>query len=229
MTGAQPQLDWQDGAVPMARAFGDTYFSREDGLAEARHVFLAGNGLPARLRDGFRIAELGFGTGRNLLALAHAWQETGQEGVIDYTGFEAFPMAPSDMARALAPLAGLAPLAALLVGQADGLAAGATASLPGVTLRMVVGDARTTLPHWQGRADAWFLDGFAPARNPGIWAPELMAEVARHTAPGGTCASYTAAGGVRRALAAAGFTVERAPGFGRKRHMTRGRLARPGP
>lgn len=91
-------------------------------------------------------------------------------------------------------------------------------------LHLIVGDARETLPRWQGQADAWFLDGFAPSKNPEMWDPALLAEVARHTAPGGTFATYTAAGFVRRALAAAGFAVTRCPGFGRKRHMTRGVL-----
>ncbi|MBL9056364.1 MAG: tRNA (5-methylaminomethyl-2-thiouridine)(34)-methyltransferase MnmD, partial [Rhodobacteraceae bacterium] len=85
------------------------------------------------------------------------------------------------------------------------------------------GDARDTLPRWQGRADAWFLDGFSPAKNPELWSADLMAEVARHTAPGGTFATYTAAGHVRRALTDAGFAVTRQPGHGRKRHMTTGR------
>lgn len=80
-------------------------------------------------------------------------------------------------------------------------------------------------PHGGGCADAWFLDGFSPAKNPELWSPALMHEVARHTAPGGTFATYTAAGDVRRALTAAGFAVSREPGFGRKRHMTTGRLA----
>ena len=87
------------------------------------------------------------------------------------------------------------------------------------------GDARETLPTWEGRADAWFLDGFSPAKNPELWGADLMTEVARHTAPRGTVATYTAAGFVRRGLQAAGFTVERVPGFGRKRHMTRAQLA----
>ena len=80
------------------------------------------------------------------------------------------------------------------------------------------------LPGWAGAADAWFLDGFSPAKNPELWSPDLMREVARHTAPGGSFATYTAAGHVRRALAEAGFSVNRAPGFGRKRHMSVGRL-----
>ena len=81
-----------------------------------------------------------------------------------------------------------------------------------------------TLPRWAGRADAWFLDGFSPAKNPELWGEGLMREVAAHTAPGGSFATYTAAGAVRRALQAAGFQVERVPGYGTKRNMSRGRL-----
>lgn len=94
-----------------------------------------------------------------------------------------------------------------------------------VTATVIVGDARETLAAWDGRADAWFLDGFSPARNPELWGPDLMAQVARHTAPDGSFATYTAAGHVRRALSEAGFTVSRAPGFAGKRHMSRGVLA----
>jgi tRNA U34 5-methylaminomethyl-2-thiouridine-forming methyltransferase MnmC len=89
---------------------------------------------------------------------------------------------------------------------------------------MDVGDA---LAAWNGMADAWFLDGFSPAKNPELWSGTLLAEVARHTAPGGTFATYTAAGHVRRALEGAGFAVSRQPGFGRKRHMTTGLLQGP--
>jgi tRNA U34 5-methylaminomethyl-2-thiouridine-forming methyltransferase MnmC len=90
---------------------------------------------------------------------------------------------------------------------------------------VICGDARVTLPEWTGRADAWFLDGFSPAKNPELWSDELLKSVASHTAPGGTFATYTAAGHVRRALSDAGFHVERRPGFGRKRHMSAGVLA----
>ena len=93
-----------------------------------------------------------------------------------------------------------------------------------VTLTVIKGDARDTLPMWQGRADAWYLDGFSPAKNPELWNPALMRAVADHTAKGGTAATYTAAGHVRRSLELAGFAVERVTGFGRKRHMTRARL-----
>ena len=89
---------------------------------------------------------------------------------------------------------------------------------------MVQGDARDTLPAWDGAADAWYLDGFSPAKNPELWGADLMQAVANHTAPGGTFATYTAAGHVRRGLSQAGFHVERIPGYGRKRHMTKGSL-----
>jgi tRNA U34 5-methylaminomethyl-2-thiouridine-forming methyltransferase MnmC len=215
------EVEWRNG-VPVAARFGDPYFSLADGLAETRHVFLGGNGLPERLRNGFRIAELGFGTGLNALAIAEAWEGPGR---IAYTAFEAFPMARDDMARALRAF----PVAAdPLLDQWPEMRIAlpeARIALPGLDLHVVFGDARRTLPAWSGRADAWFLDGFAPARNPELWEAELLAEVARRTRPGGTFATYTAAGHVRRALAAAGFAVERVPGFGAKRHMTRGRLA----
>ena len=213
------QLNWKDGQVPVSTRFDDPYFSLENGLAETRHVFLGGNDLPARLADGFQVAELGFGTGLNLLALAAAWQGP---GVVGFTSFEAYPMAPADMARALAAFPELGPLAADLVA-AWGEGA-RRFRLGNLAVEVIIGDARETLPGWNGRADAWFLDGFSPARNPDLWAPGLMAEVARHTAPGGTFATYTAAGHVRRGLEAAGFAVSRMPGFGRKRHMSAGIL-----
>lgn len=213
-----PAITWHGGQIPVADRFSDPYFSLDGGLAETRHVFLAGNGLPDRLRDGFHVAELGVGTGLNLLVLAMAAAAHGVTA--RYTGFEAFPMAPGDIARALQAFpetAGLVPALLAQWGQ-DSI------TLPGLSARIIAGDARTTLPAWTGLADAWFLDGFAPAKNPEMWGDDLMAQVAAHTAPGGSFATYTAAGHVRRALAAAGFAVDRRPGFGRKRHMTAGRL-----
>ncbi|MBN9887551.1 tRNA (5-methylaminomethyl-2-thiouridine)(34)-methyltransferase MnmD [Salipiger abyssi] len=209
---------WRDGGVPVSPRFDDPYYSLENGLAETRHTFLAGNGLPERFRDGFHIAELGFGTGLNLLAALHLWRGTAQTGTLRFTSFEAFPMAADDMIRAQAAFPELAEIASEL---APHWRAGAREiTLPDLNFRMIAGDARETLPRWEGRADAWFLDGFSPAKNPELWGPELMEEVARHTAPSGTAATYTAAGHVRRALAAAGFEVSRAPGYGRKRHMS---------
>ncbi|KMW59637.1 putative peptidase [Candidatus Rhodobacter oscarellae] len=207
--------------MPVSRRFDDPYFSLEDGVAETEHVFLRGNGIPQRFRPGFHIAELGFGTGLNLLVAWRAWIDAGLEGPLRFTSFEAFALSAEDMARALQAYPALAELAAPLVAAWE---SGQDLRTDTLHLNVVLGDARETLPEWGGQADCWFLDGFAPAQNPELWEPALMAQVARHTAPEGSFATYTAAGAVRRALAEAGFSVERLPGFGRKRHMTAGRL-----
>ncbi|MEO6298586.1 MAG: tRNA (5-methylaminomethyl-2-thiouridine)(34)-methyltransferase MnmD [Paracoccaceae bacterium] len=213
-------LEWRDGIVPVSTRFGDPYFSATGGLSEARHVFLAGNGLPGRFRDGFHIAELGFGTGLNLLATLIAWDGPGR---LHYTSFEAFPMDATSITRALQAFPEARDVAGPLLQH---WAAGERQfALGEVEVNIIIGDARDTLPLWDCKADAWYLDGFSPAKNPELWGPELMAEVGRHTAPSGTCASYTAAGHVRRSLTEAGFRVERLPGHGRKRHMTAGVLA----
>ena len=210
------------GAVPIASRFDDPYFSLEDGLAETGHVFLAGNGLPERFRDGFQVAELGFGTGLNFLATWAAWSAADVPGTLRFTSFELYPLEAEDMVRALSVFPDVAVLAGPLL---DARRAGQFVfEAPGVQLEIIVGDARREVAAWAGSADAWFLDGFAPARNPELWEPDLLAQVARHTSLGGTAATYSAAGAVRRALADAGFTVERCPGYGRKRHMTVARI-----
>jgi len=217
----QAELDWRNTHVPVSTRFDDPYFSPENGLAETDHVFLGGNDLPDRFVPGFAIAELGFGTGLNMLAAWAAWEQSGQTTPLTYTSFEAYPMAMPDMAKALQAFPALATWVERFLDRWHG----GTSDFDTLKLTVVLGDARQTLPQWQGCADAWYLDGFSPAKNPELWGPALMQEVARHTAPGGTVASYSAAGFVRRGLGAAGFVVTRAPGYGRKRHMTRAVLA----
>ena len=215
------QVIWTD-RVPRSARYDDPYYSLQDGLAETRHVFLKGNDLPGRFRNGFQVGELGFGTGLNALATLDAWREAGVEGRFKFTSFEAHPMPVDDMARALAAFPDLADDAATLCRHwADGareLCIGA------MDLQVVIGAADAELPEWPGKADAWFLDGFAPARNPDMWSAELMQSVAERTRDGGSFATYTAARQVRDNLENAGFTVIRCDGFGRKRHMCRGVL-----
>ena len=221
MTGGEQGdgLDWREGVIPVSRRFDDPYFSIANGLAETRHVFLAGNGLPGRFADGFHIAELGFGTGLNLLATLSA-RPPGLR--LHYTSFEAFPLAADEIARALTAFPEAEAVAAPFL--AHWAAGRRSFDLGGLAVEVIEGDARETLPLWQGKADAWYLDGFSPAKNPELWNEALMAEVAAHTAAGGTFATYTAAGHVRRSLEAAGFAVARLPGFGTKRHMSAGVL-----
>ena len=222
MTDQRADVDWRDSGVPVSRQFDDPYYSLEDGVAETRHVFLAGNSLPGRFRDGFHVAELGCGTGLNFLVTLAAWRASNTDGKLHFTSFEAFPLPMADMIRALNAFDGLD--MDFIVDDADQTHLSPRIHGPDFELHVIYGDARDTLPDWNGVADAWFLDGFSPAKNPELWGDELMAAVGQHAAAGGTFATYTAAGFVRRALDGAGFAVERVPGFGRKRHMSRGVL-----
>lgn len=215
-------LTWRDDTTPVSTRFDDPYFSLAGGLDEARHVFLAGNDLPERLHPGFAVAELGFGTGLNLIALSLLAGQLALPGPVSFTSFEAYPMSADEARRALSAFPEALAAAEPLL---QALSEGATRfSLGRVEAEIVQGDARETLPRWSGAADAWFLDGFSPAKNPELWEPDLMAELARHTRPGGSFATYSAAGAIRRALDAAGFDVTRTPGFAGKRHMSRGSL-----
>ncbi len=219
------KLGWDRG-VPVSARFHDAYHARADGLAEKRHVFLDGNDLPSRwLRAGrFRIAELGFGTGLAILAAWQLWRSVAAPAaVLEATSFERWPLGRDDMVRALGRWPELAECADALLACWTGQAG--RFELPGLRLDLIVGDARSTVRQWNGCADAWFLDGFAPARNPEMWEPALLNAVFARTAQGGTVSTYSAAGRVRRALEAAGFRVERRRGFGSKREMLCG--ARP--
>ena len=222
MQNQTDQIVWRDGDIPVSTRFDDPFFSLQDGVAETQHVFIAGNDLPARFSTGFHIAELGFGTGLNLLVAWDAWMRSGIDGPLRFTSFEAFPMTQDDMRRAHRAFPAFDGKRDLLADAWRG--AGGVIELDGLRVEVIEGDARETLLRWHGKADAWFLDGFSPAKNPELWSSQLMQDVAEHTQPDGTAATYTAAGFVRRGLADAGFEVERVAGYGRKRHMTRARM-----
>ncbi len=226
----EPPLEWTPDGLPRSRVFGDVYFSAEDGLAETRAVFLEGCGLPDAWagRRRFVVAELGFGTGLNVAALLDLWRRRRPAGgQLHVFSVEAFPVAPADAARALSRWPELAEVAARLTARWPGRARGVhRVELPefAATLDVAVMQAADALAGWRGRADAWFLDGFAPSVNPQMWTDALMADVAARSAPGARAATFTVAGQPRRALAAAGFAVAKRPGFGRKRERLEARL-----
>ena len=214
----QPDIiKWRDG-VPISTQFADPYYSVDNGLAECHHVFLSGNDLPKRFQNGFHIAELGFGTGLNLLGAIQAWRQSGNKGKLYFTSFELFPLAPTQMIQAHSTFPEINSLATELAPLWS-----TKMELPDLEFKLIVGDARKTLPSWRHKADAWFLDGFSPAKNPELWGAALMQEVATHTKTGGSFATYSASGSMRRSLEDGGFKVERVTGFGRKRHMTKGK------
>ena len=214
----------EDGPA-FSERFGDVYCSTDGGLAETRHVFLAGNGIPARWRDvhRFTITETGFGTGLNFLATWQEWRACAPARArLHYVSVEKYPLSRDELARACARWPELAAYAQALIRVYP-------PPVPGfhrmhfdggcVSLTLLLGEAATMLSQLDSVADAIFLDGFVPAKNQDIWSAAVFRELARMAVADTTLATYTVCGEVRRGLAEAGFRVEKRAGFGRKREM----------
>lgn len=225
------QLDWDEQGRPHSRVFDDVYFSDQSGLEETRYVFLEQNRLQERfaaLPVGGRlvIGETGFGTGLNFLC---AWQLFEQHAVagarLHFVSVEKYPLSHADLQRALALWPELAAFAEQLLAQYIAIHPGFQRLVLDngrVTLTLLIGDVLEQLPQLDAQIDAWFLDGFAPAKNPEMWTAELFAELARLAAPGSTISTFTSTGWVRRLINAAGFKMKRTPGIGHKWEILRG-------
>ena len=218
--------------TPYSAIFDDVYHASHGALAQARHVFLAGNdllGKDARWNgvDSFVILETGFGPGLNFLVTWQAWRESKAKGRLHFLSAEKHPFRRDDLAALLATHAELAPLSAELLRQWPPLT-------PGfhrlhfddgkVTLTLLLGDALTLLPQLAASADAIYLDGFAPAKNPELWSPALLKTITRLCKRQATLATWSVAGELRRALEQADWSLERRTGFAPKREMLVGRL-----
>lgn len=224
------ELDWNEHGLPVSRRYGDVYFSNEGGLDEARHVFLAGNDLPQRLAQfsRFTVGETGFGSGLNFLALWQLWEEVApRDAVLHFFSVEKHPLRVEDMARIHALFPEIADYGAELRAKLP-------LPVPGfhriwlaqgrIQLTLMYGDALEMLAAQEAQADAWFLDGFAPRLNPELWSAELAQQLRRLSQGGATVATFSTSTTTQEALGAAGFALEKSSGFGRKKHMLRGRM-----
>lgn len=223
-------VSFDDQNTLRSNQFGDIYFSTQDGVAETTHVFLKNNNLPQAWKNQkqFTIAETGFGSGLNILCAWKLFDDTAKEGQrLDIISTEKYPLSPQEIAKALSPFK------EIFGNKIDRLLQQYPLRIPGfhrlwlsdqVTLTLIFDDATTGLSQIDTPIDAWFLDGFAPAKNPQMWSSHLFEEMARLSHDQTTFATFTAAGDVRRGLEKAGFDVEKTKGFGRKRDMLIGRF-----
>ena len=239
MKSKHAQVHFNESGTPVADHFDDVYFSNDSGIDETQHVFVAGNDLADRWQQWpnptFVIAETGFGTGLNFLVAMRAFNKFRAANPdhplkrLYFITTEKFPLPQQDMQRALEAFPALK-------DEAQALASLYPMGLEGchrlhfdnhsTTLDLWIGDVHELLPQWhspiKGLIDAWFLDGFAPSKNPDMWTDALFSQMARLSKTGTTFGTFTAAGIVKRGLAGVGFTIKKRNGFGRKRDMLTG-------
>ncbi|MEZ0262080.1 MAG: bifunctional tRNA (5-methylaminomethyl-2-thiouridine)(34)-methyltransferase MnmD/FAD-dependent 5-carboxymethylaminomethyl-2-thiouridine(34) oxidoreductase MnmC [Alphaproteobacteria bacterium] len=218
------RLQWSDDGSLASLDYDDVYFQRGQALPESKYVFIENNNLPARFRnlgkgESFRICELGFGSGLNFLLTLKTFAETGGAGRLFFTSIEKHPI-PKDDLRKIHSFFNL-PHAEELIDQYPPMVEGFHhLNIGGARLMLIFGDVADMLPEIKGEFDAWFLDGFTPSKNPDMWEEKLYPHIAARTAGGGTLATFSSAGHVRRGLKAAGFTVKKITGYGIKWNMT---------
>lgn len=224
----EPNLDWSEDDIPSSAMFGDVYYNRQNGLDESRLVYLNGNNLPDNWvgKGQFVIAETGFGTGLNFLATCEMFEQTAGPGdTLDYISIERFPMHRDDLAKALAHfnLPHTQRLLNIYPPRIPGFHR--RWITPRITLTLIFDDAIRATAQMCHPVDAWFLDGFAPQKNPEMWHEHLFNNMAKLSHEHTTLASFTAVGDVRRALKNSGFTIKRVDGFGYKYHRITGHFS----
>ena len=228
-----PALSWGEDGAPHSSQFDDVYFDKESGLEETRFVFLQHNQLYQRWREltepNFVIGETGFGTGLNFLC---AWQafmaESPADKALHFISVEKYPLSKAALTKALAMWPSLSEYSDELIQAYPEVCHGfhrISLAQGRVQLTLWFGEAASGFAQLNGQVDAWFLDGFAPSKNPAMWSPELFQHIRRLSHQGTSFATFTAAGIVRRGLQGVGFNVRKVKAFGKKREMAIGELA----
>ena len=215
---------------PYSIDFNDIYFSTNDGLEETEYVFIEHNQLKQRFssleNSRFTIVETGFGTGLNFLAVVAHWLALAPlDAELHYFSIEKYPLTLIDLTRAHALWPQFAEISSEFLQKYAKLKTGNNIfSMAGsrIQLSLQTDDISHALPQITQKADAWLLDGFAPAKNAEMWSNEVFTQIARLSKLNTTFATFTSAGVVRRGLQAVGFKVEKHTGFGKKREMLSG-------
>ena len=222
------EFDIREDGTPFSPNFDDVYFSSENGLAETEYVYLRGNGLPQawEQREDFTIIETGFGTGLNFFAAWKAWRETQPKtSKLRFYTIEAFPLTVKQISDSLKNFTELETYLRCFCSVYSKPTTDRYNLLfeeGSVEITIFIEDINIALPKLNILADAWFLDGFSPAKNPAMWTPVLFNEMRRLSVKGTSYATFTSASTVQKGLRENGFKIKKQPGFGNKREMLSG-------
>ncbi len=220
------------GEQPYSIDFNDIYFNSEDGLQETEYVFIAQNQLQQRFSSNesnvFTIIETGFGTGLNFFCTVLHWLNCGPASAkLHYVSLEKYPLKPEDIEKVTQIYPQFCGISNELLEQYSNLQLGLNTICVAndrIKLSLWIDDVLETLPQIHNKADAWFLDGFAPAKNADMWSEQVFRHISRLSKPGTTFATFTSAGAVRRSLQSIGFNVQKCAGYGKKREMLSGQF-----
>lgn len=222
-TNAAP-IEWSPDGAPISTLYDDIYYSRENGIAECQHIFIDGCQLSkfADATDALSIAETGFGTGLNFLS-TWQWRDRHHANCrLSFTSVEKHPLSSQQLSRALSPWPELATYTEQLLAKYPPLTEGwhrISFDTARVDLTLIIADVETALCNLEGNFHAWFLDGFSPGKNPQMWTPNVCEHISRLSNQRTRLATFSAAASVRKNLTQAGFSIEKQPGFGKKKHM----------
>ena len=224
---SDPDLFWQDGIIPVSSRFDDPYYSREGGLAESNHVFLSGVNLPREWvnKSCYTLVELGFGTGLNFLSTWRAWRNCSHNGRLNFVSIEAYPVDIGSMRRAHQAFPEISELSEILCGSLPQRRPGyhlVRFDNGRVSLLLIYLDVLDALSTMQLKANAWYLDGFSPAKNPEMWTSEIFHRIGTLSLAGAQIATFSVASNVKRGLQEAGFEIKKRRGFGSKRECLKG-------
>ncbi|WP_299973489.1 bifunctional tRNA (5-methylaminomethyl-2-thiouridine)(34)-methyltransferase MnmD/FAD-dependent 5-carboxymethylaminomethyl-2-thiouridine(34) oxidoreductase MnmC [uncultured Pseudoteredinibacter sp.] len=238
-------IRWEEDQHPICQRFDDYYFSSDNGLEETQHNFIRPSQLESRFKqlgenEVFRLAETGFGTGLNFLTTWQLWQQSNNNSKLEFYSFEKYPLNRQQLSKALEQWSSLSAEIKQLCEAYPSLTSPGWHRLefPSVSLNLFIGDVAEGLKElyhsqhprfaqYNRKINAWFLDGFAPAKNPDMWRAEVLQSIAELSMDGASLATFTAASAVRKGLIALGFDMQKSSGYGLKREMMSGSFHEP--
>lgn len=219
-------LTFEENNTPRSTAFDDIYYNVDGGLEEKKYVFIQANKLPikfAELSNDINVLELGFGTGLSFLLTALEYNKHNANYNLNFTSTELYPLSYTELDSALAVWEDLYKESFVQKFLEEykkvDLSKNIEIKIDNINLTILIGDARETLKTLKTKQHCFYLDGFAPSKNPVMWGEEVFAEISRLAEVNSSATTYACSRQVKDILNFAGFEFYKQKGFGKKREM----------